>query len=125
LNGIALAEISIAGPPGASPPIPTEMQVVWFRIKPGVALSRFRTGATLNLRISYVQRHVEGKFHYLPQSIPLAADDKSGQQWRFPLIARAPGGLLRITVGESRWERLGDVVVVYLKTDQIISLEAK
>ncbi len=123
-NGKALTGISLAKPPGASPATPAELQVVWARINTGPAsTSQPRASSGLALRISYVQPHIDGRFYYLPQSLPIELSETRGTSWRYSLIARSPDLPLRFSVGESRWERLGDILVVYLKQDQIVMIE--
>lgn len=123
-DGKALTGISLTKPPEASPPTPAELQVVWARINTGPAFAtQPRANSGLALRIAYVQPHIDGRFYYLPQSLPIESSEVRGISWRYSLIARSPDLPLGFSVGESRWERLGDILVVYLKQDQIVMIQ--
>lgn len=119
LDGTELKRISLAANPGGGPALPADLRIVWIRIE-----TRAVFGDSI-IRVSYRQRHIGGRFYYLAQSIPDRLGGPPGRDWRFSLLARASSGKVAFSAGSSEWERLGDVLVVYLRRDQIVSLEPR
>lgn len=126
LNGSRLHDVTLADTPGGSPALPVELKLVWAKIYVGFAFHlRTRDSKSLNLRVSYLQSHIGRTFYYLPQSIPVLADAHSGHHWRYPLIARALDRKLVFEAGSCTSEQLGDALIIYLRADQIVALEAR
>jgi hypothetical protein len=126
LNGRRLHDVTLADTPGGSPALPVELKLIWAKIYVGTAFHlRTRDSKSLNLRVSYLQPHIDRKFYYLPQSIPVLADAHLGHHWRYPLIARAQDRRLVFEAGSCTSEQLGDALIVYLRADQIVAMEAR
>jgi len=122
---IPLDDVIPVKAPVGSPKAPVGASIVWFlfMLKDQKEITIDESERVV-FKISYWQPHVAGHFYYLPQSIAHVMTGDIYRDWRFPMIVRS---LSRITSNpdvKADYDRIGDLLIIYLRNAEIVSIPA-
>ena len=121
LNGRPMSDIVLAQAPADAPAAPAGSEIIWFKFLNQDSEDESRPENSL-FKISYWQPHLAGYFHYLPQSLPPSSTSSEDRNWRFQMVIRSPKHLIKPPEGEVDFERMADLLIVYLKHAECVSI---
>jgi len=79
-------------------------------------------GNNVTIRLHYVQPLIADQFYYLPVIIGHSTNDASTTEWKYQMYVRSFIKIAQVISKKSRYERLGDSVVVLLRDAEIVQI---